>query len=59
MLFRSLNAIVEREGFRNLGVGYEHIPGAPVAPIENVPQDASGIEGLDGFTHLAFERPSP
>lgn len=51
-----LNAIVEREGFRNLGVGYEHIPGPPVAPIENVPQDASGIEGLEAFTHLAFER---
>lgn len=50
-----LNAIVDREGFRNLGVGYEHIPGPQVAPIENVPQDAAGIEGLDGFTHLAFE----
>ncbi len=51
-----LNAIVDREGFRNVGVGYEHIPGPAVAPIENVPQDPAGIEGLAGFTHLAFER---
>ncbi len=50
-----LNGIVEREGFRNLGVGYEQIPGPPVAPVENVPQDPAGIEGLEGFTHLAFE----
>jgi hypothetical protein len=52
-----LNAIVEREGFRNLGVGYEHIPGPQVLPLENVPQDPGGIEGLDGFAHLAFEHP--
>jgi hypothetical protein len=50
-----LNHIIEREGFRNVGLGYEHIPGPPVAPIEHVPQDAGGIEGLEGFAHLAFE----
>lgn len=50
-----LNRIAEREGFRNLGVAYEHIPGPQVAPIENVTQDPAGIEGLEGFTHLAFE----
>lgn len=50
-----LNHIVEREKFPNLGLGYEHIPGPMVAPIENVPQDAAGIEGLEGFAHLAFE----
>ena len=51
-----LNAILEREGFRNVGLGYEHIPGPQVSPIESVPQNAEGIEGLEGFTHLAFER---
>jgi hypothetical protein len=50
-----LNHIIEREGFRNLGLGYEHVPGTSVAPIENVPMDATGIEGLEGFRHLAYE----
>ena len=50
-----LNRIVEREKFPNLGLGYEHIPGLMVAPIEHVPQDPTGIEGLEGFVHLAFE----
>lgn len=49
-----LNHIVDREGFRNIGLGYEHVPGPSVARIENVPQDGRGIEGFDGFTHLAF-----
>lgn len=52
-----LNRIIEREGFRNVGLGYEHIPGPATAPIENIPQDARGIEGLEGFRHLAFENP--
>ncbi len=53
-----LNRIVEREKFPNVGLGYEHIPGPAVAPIEHVPQDPTGIEGLEGFVHLAFE-PDP
>jgi hypothetical protein len=52
----TLNRIIEREGFRNVGLAYEHIPGPFVAPIENVPQSAQGIEGYEGFLHLAFER---
>jgi hypothetical protein len=51
-----LNRIIEREGFRNIGLGYEHIPGPAVAPIEHVPQSSRGIEGYEGFTHLAFAR---
>ena len=54
-----LNHIIEREGFLNIGLGYEHIPGPQVAPIENVPQDVEGIEGYEGFTHLAFVNPNP
>lgn len=53
-----LNRIVEREGFRNIGLAYEHIPGKSVARIENVAQDARGIEGLEGFLHLAFRKAS-
>lgn len=49
-----LNRIIEREGFRNLGLAYEHIPGPTVSPIEHVPQNAAGIEGYEGFRHLAF-----
>ncbi len=51
-----LNHIIEREGFLNVGIGYEHIPGAPVAKIESVAQSAEGIEGLEGFVHLAFDK---
>jgi hypothetical protein len=51
-----LNGIVERERFPNLGLGYEHIPGPQVSPIENVVMDPTGIEGLEGFAHLAMER---
>jgi hypothetical protein len=54
-----LNHIIEREGFKNIGLGYEHIPGPDVAPIENVPMDPTGIEGLEGFFHLAFEPVTP
>ena len=50
-----LNRIVEREGFRNIGLGYEHVPGGPTLAVDNVPQDGGGIEGLGGFRHLAFE----
>jgi hypothetical protein len=50
-----LNRIIEREGFKNVGLGYENVPGPQVCPIENVPQSPHGIEGLEGFTHLAFE----
>lgn len=53
-----LNHIVEREGFRNIGLAYEHIPGPRVAKIENVAQSAQGIEGFDGFLHLAFLKAS-
>jgi hypothetical protein len=53
-----LNRIIEREGFRNLGLAYEHIPGPSVAKIENVAQSAQGIEGYEGFLHLAFRRAS-
>ena len=53
-----LNHIIEREGFRNLGLAYEHIPGPEVAPIENVSQKADGIEGYGNFLHLAFRKTS-
>jgi hypothetical protein len=51
-----LNRIIEKEGLRNIGLSYEHIPGPSVSRIENVPQDPSGVEGLPGFLHLAFAR---
>ncbi|HZE96112.1 MAG TPA: hypothetical protein VE981_03725 [Planctomycetota bacterium] len=53
-----LNTIIEREGFRNLGLAYEHIPGPSVAKIENVAQSAGGIDGYEGFLHLAFRKAS-
>lgn len=53
-----LNHIIERERFANIGVAYEHIPGPSVAKIENVAQSASGIEGYEGFLHLAFRKAS-
>jgi len=53
-----LNHIVEREGFPNLGLAYEHIPGPTVSKIENVSQSAEGIEGFEGFLHLAFRKAS-
>ena len=46
-----LNRIIEREGFANIGLGYENIPGPQVSPIENVLQDQTPP---DGFLHLAF-----
>jgi len=51
-----LNRIIDREGLRNVGLGYEHVPGPQVAPIEKVPQSSEGIEGYEGFRHLAFVR---
>jgi len=51
-----LNGIIEREGFKNIGLAYEHIPGPAVAKIENVAQSAEGIEGFEGFRHLAFRK---
>lgn len=54
-----LNHIIDRERFANIGLGYEHIPGPQVHPIENVTMDPRGIEGLDGFVHLAFEKSDP
>ncbi len=52
----ALNRIIEREGFSNIGLGYENIPGANVTPIENIPQSHTGIEGYEGFAHAAFAR---
>lgn len=51
-----LNAIIAREGFKNVGLGYENIPGPQVARVAHVAQSAAGIEGYDGFTHLAFAK---
>ena len=51
-----LNRIIDREGFTNIGLGYENIPGPEVGPIENVSQDAEGIEGMERFLHMAFEK---
>lgn len=51
-----LNRIIDEEGIRNIGIGYENIPGFEVRPIELVPQRPDGIEGLEGFVHAAFER---
>ena len=51
-----LNGIIDREGFKNIGLAYEHIPGPAVAKIENVAQSAEGIEGYEGFRHLAFRK---
>ena len=53
-----LNHIIDREGFKNIGLSYEHIPGPAVAPIEHVPQSREGIEGYEGFLHLAFRKAS-
>jgi hypothetical protein len=53
-----LNRIIDREGFPDIGLGYEHIPGPAVSPIEHVPQDASLAPRAAGFLHLAFERTS-
>jgi hypothetical protein len=50
-----LNRIIDREGIRNIGVGYENIPGPQVRPVEQIPQRSDGIEGLDEFVHLAFQ----
>ncbi len=57
----ALNRIIEREGIANIGLGYEHIPGPGVRPIENVPQSPKGIEGYDRFEHRAYasEEPRP
>lgn len=51
-----LNHIIEREGFANIGLGYENIPGACVAKIEHVAQGPEGIEGEGKFEHAAYER---
>lgn len=53
-----LNRIIEREGFADVGLGYEHIPGPAVSPIEHVPQDPALAPRAAGFLHLAFERAS-
>jgi hypothetical protein len=53
-----LNRIIEREGFQDIGLAYEHIPGPQVSPIDHVPQDASLAVRSAGFLHLAFERAS-
>ncbi len=49
-----LNRIVEREGFSNIGLCYENIPGPMVAAIENCEFWEEGIDGLDGFIHRAY-----
>ncbi|MBI4565640.1 MAG: hypothetical protein HY716_13175 [Planctomycetes bacterium] len=51
-----LNRIIEREGFKNVGLGYENIPGPMVRPIERIPQSAEGVEGLEGFVHRAYQK---
>ena len=38
------------------GLAYEHIPGPAVAKIEHVSQSAEGIEGYEGFVHLAYRK---
>ncbi|MBI2899821.1 MAG: hypothetical protein HYY17_06525 [Planctomycetes bacterium] len=51
-----LNRLIEREGIRNAGLGYENIPGPMVAPVEGCrwwPPEA--VEGLEGFVHRAYE----
>jgi len=53
-----LNRIIEREGFPDIGLAYEHIPGPEVAPIEHVPQDPALAGRSPGFMHLAFGRAS-
>lgn len=49
-----LNRILEREGIRNVGLGYENIPGTMVSPVENCRFWKDGIEGLEGFVHRAY-----
>ncbi len=49
-----LNRIVEQEGFRNIGLCYENIPGPMVAPVENCEFWAEGIEGGENFIHCAY-----
>jgi hypothetical protein len=55
----ALNRIIEREGMKNVGLGYENIPGPEVAAVQTIPQRADGIEGLEGFVHLAFHAAAP
>jgi len=55
----ALNRIIEREGMKNIGLGYENIPGPEVAVVQTIPQRADGIEGLEQFVHLAFEATTP
>ena len=51
-----LNHVIDAEGLKNIGIGYENVPGFEVRPIDMIPQRSDGIEGLDGFVHAAFER---
>ena len=48
-----LNHIIDREGLKNISLGYENIPGPMVAPIENCGY-WDDIEGLEGFVHRAY-----
>lgn len=53
-----LNRLIEREGIRNAGLGYENIPGALVAPVEGCTWwPADRIEGYEAFLHRAYEGP--
>jgi hypothetical protein len=53
-----LNRIIEREGIANVGLGYENSPGESVRPVETLPHRSDGIEGYEGFVHVAFAKPS-
>jgi len=53
-----LNRLIEREGIRNAGLGYENIPGPMVAEIEGCRfWDPALIVGYEGFVHRAYEAP--
>lgn len=52
-----LNRLIEREGIRNAGLGYENIPGDCVAPVAGCAWwPAERIEGLGGFVHRAYDQ---
>jgi hypothetical protein len=52
----ALNRLIEREGIRNAGLGYENIPGPAVARVDrSVFWPPERIEGYEGFVHRAYE----
>lgn len=52
-----LNRLIEREGIKNAGLGYENIPGPQVAQVEGCAfWPPEKIEGYEGFVHRAYRK---